>query len=216
MAPGVTVRLTGADGSSPSLEVAPDQSGAFTFSNVPSGWYILSAWMLGSRETVKAVHVEGTGVDAGEMPPPRPVNAPFQGPVPVLSVCEALDIRDSLSGQPAVIVGVFKSGMDETLRLDCGTELLSGSVGWPSAVGLTKVAQPPENLRDLIEQKRQQILASTPPEAPLRPERVMGLYGRFAALGGLSSATCCSSTVQTNLPPARLFGLDEKEMRVLR
>lgn len=106
--------------------------------------------------------------------------------------------------------------MDETLRLDCPIELVSGDVGWPSSIGLNKVDSPPENLRDQIEAKRQQILKAAPPNAPLRPERVVGLYGQFVALAGLAATKCCSSQVQTSLPPARLFGMHETDLRVIR
>lgn len=210
---GASLRLVRADGSTSAIEIKPGAASTFYSADVPDGWYVLSAWMPGFRETVQAVRLPGAGpVDVNLVPMPNV--AP--GPIPVLTVCEALDQRDSLTGRPAIITGVFKSGTDETLRLDCPAELLSGGIGWPSSIGLNNVSQPPDNLRPEIEEKRQEILKGAPPEAPLRPERVMGLYGRFVSLAGLSMAKCCGSSVQTNLPPARLFGLDEKDMRVIR
>lgn len=214
---GATIRLSPYDGSDP-LRAKTGKDRVFRFPGQSVGQYILAASLPGFRETVKSIswgrnvpgHVVPVDFDLAPLP------GVLRGPIPVVTVCEALNQCDSLTGQPAVVVGVFKSGIDETLRLDCGAELRSGDLGWPSAVGLTKVAQPPENLRNEIEKKRQQILKSAPPEAPLRPERVMGLYGRFVSVAGLTSEKCCASAVQTNLPPARLFGLDEKDLRVIR
>src|SRR5580700_11310997 len=160
------------------------RDGAFEFSNLTVGWYVLSAALPGFREIVKAVRVMGDRSVDFELTAIPPVQ---QGPAPILTVCEALELRDSLSYRPAVIVGIFKSGMDETLRLDCPMELVSGEIGWPSAIGLTKVGNVPDELRGEVEKKRQEILASAPTEAPLRPERVVGLYGVFVSLAGLSS-----------------------------
>jgi hypothetical protein len=131
-------------------------------------------------------------------------------------VCEALENRESISYQRVVIVGIFKSGMDETLRLDCSAQLVTGEVGWPSSIGLTRPSMPPESLRDEVEKKRAEVLKSGPPGAQPRPERVVGLYGIFISLDGLTKAPCCSATVETVLPPARLFGLSEKDFRVIR
>jgi hypothetical protein len=105
--------------------------------------------------------------------------------------------------------------MDETLRLDCPTQLVAGEVGWPSSIGLTRPSMPPDALRDKIEQKRQEILKSGPPGAQPRPERVIALYGKFAIPAGLTNAPCCSAAVETVLPPARLFGAAEKDLRVI-
>ncbi len=217
VAPGASVRLTRADGSAGSIDAKPNSFGTFTFPDVSSGWYILSAWMPGYSQTVTAVRVEGAFVDAGPIPSPAPVFA-WQGPanVPVLAVCEALDIRESLASRVVVVVGIFKSGMDETLRLDCPTQLRTGEIGWPSAIGLTKVGNVPDELRGEVEKKRQGILASAPPEAPLRPERVIGLYGVFNSLTALGVTPCCGAAIETVLPPARLFGIGETDLRVIR
>jgi hypothetical protein len=74
----------------------------------------------------------------------------------------------------------------------------------------------PDELRGEVEKKRQQILASAPPEAPLRPERVVGLYGVFNSLTGLSVSPCCGAAVETTFPAARLFGIGETDLRVIR
>jgi hypothetical protein len=214
---GATIRLSTYDGGN-LMMVRADRSGAFRFANPAVGWYVLSASLPGSREAVKALSPgrdlpgRNTGVQFDLAPSPGAAG----GPTPVLTVCEALDQRDALDNQLAVIVGIFKSGMDETLRLDCPMQLVTGGIGWPSAIGLTKVGNVPDELRGEVEKKRQEILATAPPEAPLRPERVVGLYGRFVSLAGLSNSRCCSSAVQTNLPPARLFGVNETDLRVIR
>ncbi len=209
---GSSVRLFRPDGSAP-LSTAADRRGDFSFASLADGWYILCLSMFGYRETVKAVRVAGTA----EIELSRGLLI-LQGqrPTAVLSVCEALDQREALIGQPAVIVGIFKSGIDETLRLDCPFELTSGEIGFPASIGLTRTAQAPDTLRDQVEKKRQEILSGAPPEAPLRPERVVGLYGRFVSLAGLSKARCCSSPVETVYPPARLFGFNDTDLRVIR
>lgn len=217
VAPGASVRLTRADGSAGSIDAKPNSFGTFTFPDVSSGWYILCAWMPGYSQTVTAVRLEGAFVDAGPIPSPAPVFTRLQGPaVPVLTVCEALDIRESLASRVVVVVGIFKSGMDETLRLDCPTQLRTGEIGWPNAIGLTNLGSVPDAYRQEVEKKRQEILASAPPEAPLRPERVVGLYGVFNSLTGLGVTPCCGATVETVLPPARLFGIGETDLRVIR
>lgn len=207
-----SVGLLRPDGSQP-MSVTANPRGEFSFASLTDGWYILSLSMFGYRETVKAVHVDGSvEVDFG------PALLILQGrrATPVLSVCDALDQREALNGQPTVIVGIFKSGMDETLRLDCPMELVSGDIGWPSAIGLTKAGNVPDELRGEVEKKRQQILGSAPAEARLRPERVVGLYGVFVSLAGLTNAPCCKAAVETVLPPARLFGVNETDLRVIR
>jgi hypothetical protein len=103
-----------------------------------------------------------------------------------------------------------------SLRLDCPFQLVTGEVGWPSSIGLTRPSQAPDALREEVEKKRQEVLKSGPPGAQPRPERVVGLYGIFVAPAGLASAPCCSAAVETTLPPARLFGVAEKDLRVIR
>jgi len=207
---GEIARLAAIDGSTQSITTKAGRNGAFEFPNVSAGWYIIA---LGN--VARAILVVQGGVDAGAF---KPLSAPraTQGTVPVLTVCEALARRDSLSYQRLVIIGIFKSGMDETLRLDCPTQLMSGELGWPSSIGLTRPSQPPDNLRAQVERKRQEIIKSSPPEAPLRPERVVGLYGMFVSLAGLTAAPCCSAAVETVLPPARLFGIAETDLSVIR
>jgi hypothetical protein len=213
MAPaGAIIRLLRPDGSQP-MSATAGRRGEVIFSNLAEGPYILSASLRGFRETVKAVQVQGATTVEFTLPPTRPTERFF---TPILTVCEALDQRDSLTSQLVVIVGVFKSGMDETLRLDCPTQLVSGEVDWPSSIGLTNVAPPSEIFRDPVEKKRQEILATALPEAPPRPERVVGFEGRFVSLAGLSSAKCCSAAAETSLPPARLFGVNERDLRVIR
>jgi hypothetical protein len=209
---GARVNLFRPDGSQP-LSAIADRRGEFGFAGVANGWYILSLSIPGYREIVKAAHVEA----AAEIDFSRGLLI-LQGQraTPVLSVCDALDQREALTGQPAVIVGIYKSGMDETLRLDCPFELTSGDIGWPASIGLTHASQAPNEFLDQIEKKRQQILASAPPEAPLRPERVVGLYGRFVSLAGLSKKKCCASPVETVYPPARLLGFNDTDLRVVR
>lgn len=214
---GALIRLSDYDGGG-QIRTRADRSGAFRFANPAVGWYVLSAWLPGFQEAVKALSPgrdlpgRNTGVQFDLAPSPGAAG----GSIPVLTVCEALDQREALDNQPTVIVGIFKSGMDETLRLDCPTELVTGGIGWPSAIGLTKVGNVPDELRGEVEKKRQEILKSAPLEAPLRPERVVGLYGRFVSLAGLTAAKCCSAQVETSLPPARLFGVNETDLRVIR
>ena len=212
--------LLSTDGSTRWRSLPPGNAGGFEFRELAPGWYILVGSLEGGavrfREWVTAVRLNEGTVDVGLMEPPEYHELEVDAEVPVLTVCEALERHDKFYFQPAVIVGVFKSGMDETLRLDCPDELVSGDVGWPGSIGLTEVDQPPESLRDQIEKKRQEILKAAPPNAPLRPERVVGLYGRFVALAGLTATKCCSSQIQTSLPPARLFGVNETDLRVIR
>ena len=209
---GASVRLFRPEGGA-AMIATPDARGEFGFPNLMPGWYMLSSSAPGRLETVKAVHLEGSA--AVEFDRGAPVRR-IQGSTPILTVCEALDQRDSLEHRPAVIVGIYKSGMDETLRLDCPFELTAGGIGFPASIGLTHTSQAPDQFRDQVEKKRQEILASAPPAAPLRPERVVGLYGRFVSLAGLAKAKCCSSPVETVLPPARLFGINDTDLRVIR
>jgi hypothetical protein len=133
-----------------------------------------------------------------------------------MTVCEALKNRDQSDFNPVVIVGIFKSGLDETLRQDCPNQLVTGDIGWMSAIALTRPTDPPESLRPEIEKKRQIILNSGPPGAHPRPERVTALYGRLVSPSGLTSIPCCTALVEINAAPARLIGLDERDFRVLR
>jgi hypothetical protein len=177
---------------------------------VDSGWQIVSAWTPGHREVVKAIQ--------SDAPPPNLTPPPEQpsAPASVLTVCEALNGLDRFNLDTVVIVGIFKSGMDETLRQDCPNQLLSGEVAWPNSIGLTTAANPPERFTKEIEKKRAQLIASYPREAKPRSERVVGLYGRLASPSGLTSVPCCRGSVETTIPPARLFGLAERDLRVIR
>lgn len=202
------------------------RNGKSEFRNASAGWHVISATVPGFREVAKAVH---DSLDNATLAPPIDETSPppffYPGvrwsdplldPIRVLTVCEALENREVIHHRRVVIVGIFKSGMDETLRLDCPEQLVSGDVGWPSAVGLTRPSEPPEALRDEIEKKRQEVIKSSPPEAPLRAERVVGLYGYFVSVAGLTAAACCKAPIETVLPPARLFGLGETDFRVIR
>lgn len=207
---GALVRLAAVDGSAPTVRTTAGRAGAFEFANVAPGWYILAA-----GDTARAIQVGRSDVNAGALKP-RSAARQLGGSVQILTVCEALDQRDSLSYRRVVVVGIFKSGMDETLRLDCPTELMTGELGWPSSIGLTGVSRAPDEFRAQVEKKRQQVLSSSPPEAPLRPERAVGLYGVFVSLAGLTAGRCCSAPVETTLPPARLFGASETDLSVIR
>jgi hypothetical protein len=229
------VRLAPIDGAVPSIDAEVVSQGRFEFLDVPPGLYILSVLSV-YRETVRAIHVVDGANEVGPvdvrfvMCDGGPVitceAAPLPGSLPdfcvratpVLTVCEALmgDLGARCNVGPVVIVGIFKSGMDDTLRLDCPFQLVTGEVGWPSSVGLNRPSMPPDVLRDRIETKRQEVLRSGPPGAQPRPERVVGLYGGFHSLADLTSAPCCSSAVETALPPARLFGIGEKDLGVIR
>jgi hypothetical protein len=213
-AAGASVRVAPVDGSSESFGGKIDGAGAFEFPNVPAGWYILSASLPGG-EIVKAIRVDAN-IDVGYFNVPAAPRSARGAPT-ILTVCEALENRDAIAYQSVVIVGIFKSGMDETLRLDCPTQLVTGEVGWPSAIGLAHPSQAPDELRDRVEKKRQEILKTGPPGAQPRPERVVGLYGIFVAPSGLTNARCCKASMETTFPPARLFDVAEyRDLRVIR
>jgi hypothetical protein len=214
-AAGASLRIVPVDGSSQSIGNQADAAGKFEFPDVPAGWYILSSFALNFREAVTSVRVPVQGsVDAGSIRLQLLSSTPT--PVRVLTVCDILENRDTFTLQRAVIVGIFKSGMDDTLRLDCPIQLVTGEVGWPSSIGLTGPAIPPDAMRDEVERKRAEVLKSGPPGAQPRPERVVALYGIFVAPLGLSATPCCRPLVETALPPARLFGTGEKDLRVIR
>jgi hypothetical protein len=213
---GATVRLVRADGTGEPVDTQTNPTGGFEFPNVAAGWYIVSGAMPDFRQMVKSVRVEGNApTDAGPLVL-LPALQAGQGPVPVFTVCEALENRETIRFQRVVIVGIFKSGMDDTLRLDCASQLVTGEVGWPSSIGLTRPSNPPDSLRAEVEKKRAEVLKSGPPGAQPRPERVVGLYGILATPTGLTPAPCCRAAVETTFPPARLFGIGEKDLRVIR
>jgi hypothetical protein len=215
---GAVVRLVRADGTGQAADTQAGRDGNFEFRDVPPGWVILSAVASGFHEIVRAIRVEAASTDAGDLRRMMllVLARPAQEPVRILTVCEALDSRDAINRGRVVIVGIFKSGMDETLRLDCPSQLISGELGWPSSIGLTRPAQPPDELREEIEKKRAEVLKSGPPGAQPRPERVVALYGIFVSLAGLTSAPCCQAAVETAISPARLFGISERDFRVIR
>jgi hypothetical protein len=213
---GAVIRLLRGDGTAQPASTLQGHLSDFEFQDVSPGQYILSVATPGFAEIVKGVHVEkDASVNLGGVELSIREEAGAGSPR-VLTVCDALKARKAINYRPAIIVGVFKSGMDETLRLDCPTQLVTGEVGWPSSIGLTRPSQPPDLLRDKVEQKRQEILKSGPPGAHPRPERVVGLYGIFVAPSGLAEARCCRAAIETVIPPARLFGVGEKDLRVIR
>ena len=221
----VTVRIRSLDLSENPVDVETDDAERFNFRNIVPGWHILSINGPEFYDFVQAVKVEaGQDVDLHVLSPflqgcaicnSVPVNSMRFDPT-VLTVCEAIEKRDSLRLMPVVIVGIFKSGLDETLRQDCPNQLVTGDIGWMSAIALTRPTAPPDSLRDEIEKKRQVVLASGPPGAHPRPERVTALYGRLVSPSGLTSIPCCTAPVEIQAAPARLLGLDERDFRVLR
>jgi hypothetical protein len=225
---GAKVRLAPVDGAKPSTDADTASQGRFEFFNVLPGWYILYFTANGFRETVHALQVvDGANeVIPMELQPGQCSESAetvtcgsaddCARRIPVLTVCEALESGPASCHRKVVIVGIFKSGMDDTLRLDCPFQLVTGEVGWPSSIGLTRPSQPSDLLRDEIEKKRQEVLKSGPPGAQPRPERVVGLYGYLAFPAGLTNAPCCNAAAETTLPPARLFGIGEKDLRVIR
>lgn len=222
-ADAASLRLVLVDGSD-RIDTRSNPSGGFEFPDVPPGLYILSCYAQGFQESVSAVRLQvRDSADIGTIEL-RAMPVMMDRAVPVLTVCEALKRAGRYTHAPAVIVGVFKSGMDETLRLDCPPQptigdLLAGELVFPGSIGLTGPANPPDSMRDEVELKRQEVLKSGPPGAHPRPERVVGLYGIFVApsIIALVSLGCCGPMqVETVIPPARLFGIAEKDLRVIR
>ena len=123
--------------------------------------------------------------------------------IPVLTVCEALK---EASGGPChqliVIVGIFKSGMDETLRLDCPEQLRFGR-NWMAERDRVDAtfASLPMHCGTRSKRSGREVIASAPPEAPLRPERVIGLYGSLCPLPRCGHAVL-RAPIETG-PPAR-------------
>jgi hypothetical protein len=188
-----------------------DPLGQFRFSGIEPGWYILSATAPGFRELAMAIRVEaGKDVDAGQLHLAVEPNPLLKVETHVLTVCEALDGWDRYDLERVVIVGIFKSGMDETLRQDCNRQLRSGEVAWPNAIALSNAAAPPDTLAGQIETKREQVLAGYPAGAQPRSERIVGLYGRLASLAGLTRVLCCGGSAETTIAPARLLNLSER------
>lgn len=186
--------------------------GQFRFTEIEPGWYILYGVAPGFREVAQAIRVEaGKDVDAGQLRLSVEPYPSLKFETHVLTVCEALEGWDRYNLETVVIVGIFRSGTNEneTLREDCARQLKSGEVAWPNAIALSQAATPPDELREEIEKKRQQVLAGYPPGAQPRPERVVGLYGRLASLEGLTSVLCCDGSVETTIPPARLLEASE-------
>lgn len=215
------IRLVPVGESARAQQVNLSDQRSFRFDDVAPGWYIVAA-QVDAPERLKALHVDaGEDVDVGEILPS--IECPIcdfakldpPPPVRVLSVCEALTERRS-SRDPIIIVGIFKSGMDQTLRQDCPNELRSGDVGWLSAIALSGSTEPPDQYRDQIEKKKAEIYASYPPEAKPRTERLVGLYGILIMPDGLTSAPCCRAAAETTFAPARLIGINEKDFRVIR
>jgi hypothetical protein len=228
------IRLFGVNPAHPATDVQADQAEKFQLQHIDPGWYILSVEQPEFYQFVQAVKVEpGQDNDLGTVAPTfdfckvmglcsgksftRGVSEPLPSPPPlVLTVCEALRDLERYNLDSVVIVGIFKSGLDETLREDCPNQLVTGDIGWMSAIALTRPTAPPDSLRDEIEKKRQIILNSGPPGAHPRPERVTALYGRLVSPSGLTSSPCCTAPAEINAAPARLLGLDERDFRVLR
>jgi hypothetical protein len=198
-------------------EAHTDARGSFRFDGVEPGWYILAAVAPGFRQLVTPIRIEaGADVYAEQLHLPIQPEPQPKSETRVLTVCEALEGRDSYNLQTVVIVGIFKSGMDETLRENCGFQLRTGEIAWPNSIALSNPAPPPDTLREAIEKKRQQVEAGYPPEAQPRSERIVGLYGKLASPEGLTSAPCCGGSVETTVAPARLFGPAERDPRAIQ
>ena len=222
-----SVRIVPVDGAS-AVDAQIDQRGRFKTTHLSPGWFVLAA-ESDNWEIVRGIQIKaGKSSDAGVFfrrrcgephffcDPPAPLPPDWRPPpVPVTSVCEALG-NPNPRRVPAIIVGIFKSGMDPTLRQDCPNELRSGDVGWLSAIALSGSTEPPDQYRDQIEKKKAEIYASYPAAAKPRPERLVGLYGILIMPGGLTSAPCCHAAAETTFAPGRLIGINEKDFRVIR
>jgi hypothetical protein len=210
-ADGGVVRLV-PTGDTGGLATTAGVQGRFHFDAVAPGWYVLVA-QNPTSEFVRAVKVEaGKDLDVGQISTVAP-----HGPsstAQVMTVCEALGAAPPTD--PVVIVGIFKSGMDPTLRQDCPNELVSGGIAWPNMIALSGSTEAPDRFVSQVEQKKAEIFAAYPPEAKPRTERLVGLYGILVMPGGLTSAPCCHAAAETVLAPARLIGIDEKDRRVIR
>jgi methyltransferase len=210
--PGANVRLHSADRSYTASTIS-DTRGQFKFSNLDPGWYAVSA-ELNQRSALTAVDVKDSA-DTGKLTLPEP-RQPLAG-VHVLTVCEALDQRNRYALAEVVIVGIFKSGMEETLRADCPNQLTTKNTGWmnaialppsPSSAGTAPILEQPA-IRRQIDSKRAGLLASGVPGAQPRPERIVALYGRLMVPAGLASTPCgsgkCNDLTQLDVPPLTLL-----------
>lgn len=190
------VQLLSAD--SDAVTARADARGNFQFDSAPGGEYVIMIEAPGYRRAAGT-----TKLSRARKP---------QGPIQVLTVCEALDGRDRYDGQQVVIVGIFKSGLEETLRQDCPAQLATGGIGWldavalphsPSLAGSSPVLEQ-SDIKKQIEQKKAQIRSSDPPP---RPERVMALHGFLDAPSGFTSVACpaCADLQQMDRAPVRLL-----------
>ena len=190
-APGANVRAAPVDGSAESIAGKADAAGGFEFPIVAAGWYILSASSAFQFPAARCA-LGRSRADTGTPPISDPSLPPPAFRLDPKARTRADRLRHRWQAatysryQRVVIVGIFKSGMDETLRMDCPFQLVTGEVGWPSSIGLTAPLPVPDALRDEVEKKRQEVLKSGPPGAQPRPERVVGFYGIFVSPADLS------------------------------
>lgn len=209
--PDTLIRLLPVEG-----EVRSQPGGAFVFRNVEPGSYILWAEQR-ERAAVMAIRVDsGRDADVGRIS--IPARATRSGPVRVVTVCEAIEGHDRYERSEVVLVGIFKSGTEETLRQDCPSQLTTGGIAWMNAVALppspssastSPILEQPA-VRKEIEKKRAEVLAGGAPGTQPRPERVVALYGRLFAPSGLTAVGCgggprCSELLQMNLPAVKLL-----------
>ena len=163
----VNVRIFSVDLPETPVEVDADDAERFNLRNIQPGWHILSIDGPGFRDFVHAVKIEaGQDIDLQTLSPPLQdctLGCSKSMPLTVLTVCEALQSREQYNLYNVVLVGIFKSGLDETLRQDCPNQLVTGDIGFMSAIALTHPADPPESLRAEIEKKRAIVLSSGPP-----------------------------------------------------